>query len=668
MFWLHYPLFKITPVFIMGLIFGFYFPDQLFLASGMMMGFIILLTISLSFKKLALLTEILIYINLLGLGFFCWNIHYPLNDSLHYSHQIQSQEPSIFTGQITQRLKPNTYAERYVFETIQVQQQRANGYILISIPKKDVVELPQVGQKIRFIGALKPIPPAPFEGAFDYAAYLKNQKVFHQVHIPATEWWILKNEDFSLTYFLNTIRERIVENLIQSGATPNQTAIFKALFLGQRQDIDSEIYQDFIQAGVIHVLAISGLHIGIILWVFSLLLSPLEYLKKGKYLKVALLLIGLWFFALLTGLPASVVRACTMFTFITLALHFGRTTHLYHALVGSLFLILLFRPQFIFDVGFQLSYVAVFSIVWIQPLFKKCFAVKSKILSYPLDLLTVSLAAQIGVLPLSLYYFHQFPALFLCSNLLIIPIVTVLLMIGMPLLFVLSFTAVSWGIDGIFYLLDLMVEISHWTASFENFLFQHIPFSGMMLFTLSLLLIALVNLLKQPRFNRTILFLGSIILFQLSVIWEQQTTKQQAYILPVYKKSILIHQNQKQQNNYLSDSLNTFETNLLQQYQTHHFTESTNQQTLKNVLYVQSKKIFRIDASGVYLKNHTPDILWLTQSPKINLERLITETKPKQIVADGSNYPSLVQRWKQTCLQKNIPFHSTSEKGYYKID
>ena len=129
-----------------------------------------------------------------------------------------------------------------------------------------------------------------------------------------------------------------------------------------------------------------------------------------------------------------------------------------------------------------------------------------------------------------------------------------------------------------------------------------------------------------------------------------------------------IHQNQKQQNNYLSDSLNTFETNLLQQYQTHHFTESTNQQTLKNVLHLQGKKIFRIDASGVYLKNHKPDILWLTQSPKINLDRLITETKPKQIVADGSNYPSFVQRWKQTCLQKNIPFHATAEKGYYKID
>lgn len=668
MFWLRYPLFKITPVFIIGLILGFYFPDQLFLSGGVLTGFIFLLVISLVLKKLSLLSEILIYATLLSLGFFCWNIHYPLNDSLHYSHQIKLQEPAIFNGQITQRLKPNTYAERYILETTQIQQQRANGFILISIPKKDLTELPQVGQKIRFIGILKSIPSAPFEGAFDYAKYLQNQKVFHQVYIPKSGWIILKNKEFSLANELHQLRERIIQNLILSGANSNQTAIFKALFLGQRQDIDSEIYQDFIQAGVIHVLAISGLHIGIILWVFSLLLSPLEYLKKGKYLKVVLLLIGLWFFALLTGLPASVVRACTMFTFITLALHFGSTTHLYHALVGSLFLILLFRPQFIFDVGFQLSYVAVFSIIWIQPLFKKWFTAKSKILNYPLDLLTVSLAAQIGVLPLSLYYFHQFPALFLCSNLLIIPIVTALLMIGMPLLFVLSFTAFSWGIDGIFYLLDLMVKISHWAAYFENFLFQHIPFSGMMLFTLSLLLIALVNLLKQAHFNRTMFFLGSIILFQLSVIWEQQTTKQQAYILPVYKKSILIHQNQKEQNNYLSDSLNTFETNLLQQYQTHHFTESTNQQSLKNILYLQGKKIFRIDASGVYLKNQTPDILWLTQSPKINLERLIAETKPKQIIADGSNYPSFVQRWKQTCIQKNIPFHSTSEKGYYKMN
>ena len=138
----------------------------------------------------------------------------------------------------------------------------------------------------------------------------------------------------------------------------------------------------------------------------------------------------LWCFALIAGMSASVVRAVTMFSFVAVGLSFKRRKTILFSLISSAFLLLLVKPMFLFDVGFQLSYLAVFGIVWVQPKLANLFNCKYWFFRKVWSMCSVSIAAQMGVLPLSLYYFHQFPGLFFLSNVLIIPFLGAILMGG----------------------------------------------------------------------------------------------------------------------------------------------------------------------------------------------------------------------------------------------
>ena len=163
------------------------------------------------------------------------------------------------------------------------------------------------------------------------------------------------------------------------------------------------------------------MHVGIILLILSWFLKPLERLRFGKTAKTIFIIIFLWCFAFIAGLSASVVRAVTMFTFLAVGLYFGKKRVVAYSLISSLFFLLIVKPMFLFDVGFQLSYLAVFGIIWVQPKLYQVWKPKNKVLDTIWQLFTVSIAAQVGILPLSLFYFHQFPVLFFVSNLVIIP-------------------------------------------------------------------------------------------------------------------------------------------------------------------------------------------------------------------------------------------------------
>ena len=157
-----------------------------------------------------------------------------------------------------------------------------------------------------------------------------------------------------------------------------------ALLLGQRQDISKELTANYSKAGAIHILAVSGLHVGIILWMLSFVLKPLERFKKGKVIKLVLVVLFLWFFAVLAGMSASVTRAVTMFSAIAIGQFFNKRNAIEQSLIFSMFLLLLLKPLFLFDVGFQLSYLAVFGIIWVQPVFYQLWKPKYYIIDLSL--------------------------------------------------------------------------------------------------------------------------------------------------------------------------------------------------------------------------------------------------------------------------------------------
>lgn len=213
--------------------------------------------------------------------------------------------------------------------------------------------------------------------------------------------------------------------------------------------------------------------------------------------------------------------------------------------------------------------------------------------------------------------------------------------------------------------------VINWIASFEQFIFKNIPFNIYMELSLYVAIIASIFLFEKRTYRRIVWFLGSLILFQLSVLGTQYYNQNQQEWLVFHSKksSLFMKREGKKIYVYANDSIfeNLNENKILQPYLTANFSDQLEKHPVSNLYYFNKTKIFVIDSFGLYSKNIKPDVLILKDSPKLNLERLLLYHQPQIVVADGSNYRSYVERWKQTCEKQKIPFHATGEKGFYRI-
>ncbi len=568
-------------------------------------------------------------------------------------------------------LKSNNYYNRYIANVVTLNSEKVQGKILLNIVKDSIVEKLNVDDKIvtthRFDPIKKPLNPYQF----NYKNYIAKQQVYHQISIKNKEFLLLKNDTRSLKGWAYSIRKQINNALIKHGFKGDELAIINALLLGQRQEISKDIIQNYQNAGAIHILAVSGLHVGIILLMLTFLLSPLEKLKHGILLKLLLIIFLLWAYAIVAGLSASIVRAVTMFTAVAITITLKQSKNTYKALIISIFFLLLFNPYYIVDVGFQLSYLAVFFIVWIQPLLYRLWKPKLKIIDYFWQLLTVSVAAQFGVLPLSLFYFHQFPGLFFAANLLIIPFLGIILGFGvfvivLALLNILPEIIVEFYTNVIF-LLNTTVE---WIGNKESFLYQNISFTitSIILYFFIIVLFFKCIEIKKPSYLKFTLL--AIVGFQLNIIVEKyiSSTTSEFVIFNKTRHSMLgIKKGEILQVYHSLDSSVLKNENSVKAYLIGSRSKldlSKNQ--LKNVYHLNDKKMLVIDSLGIYkLQNFSVNYVLLRESPTINLERLIKTLNPELIIADASNYKSYILQWEKTCKIHNIKFHYTIKGGAF---
>ena len=423
-------------------------------------------------------------------------------------------------------LKPGNYHYKYVAEVLQIDHKKTTGSVLVNIEKDSVTSFFEIGDHIliknKFIAIKESLNPYQF----NYKNYLAKQGIHQQTYVTKEELLLLDQTSTSFLGFIAAFRLKIQQSLQHCGFSEDELAIMNALLLGQRQDISKELTANYSKAGAIHILAVSGLHVGIILWMFSFVLKPLERYKRGKGIKLALVLLFLWFFALLAGMSASVTRAVTMFSAIAIGQFFNKRNAIEQSLIFSMFLLLLLKPLFLFDVGFQLSYLAVFGIIWVQPVFYQLWKPKYYIIDKGWQLFTVSLAAQIGVLPLSLFYFHQFPGLFFVSNLLIIPFLGIILSTGIIVL-VLSYYSPLPAFMVTIYggIISVLNKTVVFIAKQEAFLFSDISFSAVKMFLLYLLIIAYFQFILKKNTKRFMLFLCLILVFQSVSFYEKYRTE-----------------------------------------------------------------------------------------------------------------------------------------------
>jgi competence protein ComEC len=575
------------------------------------------------------------------------------------------------TLKVRKVLKSGMYNDKFEADVIQVDAVKTRGTILLNIYKDSFSNTLKVDEILYTKAIFTALNPPLNPHQFDYKLYIAKQGIYQQLFLEKSDYKSVGFDGFSLIGFSANFRDKIEVALSKYHFQTNELGVIKALLLGQRQDISKDLITDYSKAGAIHILAVSGLHVGIILLILSFIFKPVERFKNGKFIKSILIILILWMFAFIAGLSPSVVRAVTMFTFLAIGNAFQRKKVTEFSLIASMFFLLLVQPLFLFDVGFQLSYLAVFGIVWIQPKLYKIYAPTYQIENKIWQLITVSIAAQIGVLPLSLYYFHQFPGLFMLSNLIIIPCLGTILIGGIVMIFMALLGVLPQFLASIYgFVISLMNSFVSWISQQEYFLFKDISLSFLLMTASYVFIILGTSFLIKKSPKKAIYFLGSVLLFQSVFLFEnyQKNTKKELIVFHKSRKSIVGIRNRDDVKIY--HNIDTLEVKSLNLIKTYAIGENLKPVLIKGFLDVfnfKNKDVLVIDSVGVYqLKGLENPIVVLQNSPKINLERLIKSLNPSHIIADGSNYKSYVKRWKMSSKKLKIPFHYTGEKGAFK--
>lgn len=666
------PLVKVTIGFISGLLLGFIFSPSLGVGIGALLFGVLLLiliyTIFDKINKMSILIGIFVFITSLLIGAFNWVIHDDVLNQNHYLHSVSTQAQLVHVTLDT-KLKPTANNYRFYAQVSSNDNRPSSGKILVNLNKKVYSTEPEIGSSFLIYNRIIPNqnPKNPYQ--FDYGRYLEKQKVYGQLFTDSINSKKVGTHK-TLNYYTAKVRQKIIFNLEKSEFSSKELSVLHALLLGQQQDISPDIIQAYQYAGAVHILSVSGLHVAYIYLFLNFVLKFIPNYRQGRLLKLIILIGCLWSFALLAGMAPAIVRAVTMFSFVSLGKYIRRHSSTLYSLIISMLFILLWNPAFLFDVGFQLSYLALYFIVWVKPMFDKLYRPTHKVKKYIWDVATVSLAAQIGVLPLSLYYFNQFPTLFIITNLFVLFPLSFVMIYGIVIAVLALMGVTNFYLSkileyGIWYINQVSIEV----AKFEEFVLKDIPFTSGMLIASYLFIFAFFQWFKSKKYQSLVVALSGVILFQLSLIYQKKQTLESSEFVIFYKSksTLLAYRESDEIKLFSKDSISTKDP-LIKSYKIGSFASITSADSLQNFFYLNGNKIMIIDTSGVYNPSLQPDILLLCGSAKINLERLLQQHKPSIIVADASNYKSYVELWKYTCEKHNVAFHSTYENSFFSIE
>lgn len=670
---LNVPILQALITLMCGIILYEYFPlEDLFIYGALCILFLIALCLHL-FARRFIFSEIpfitILSFLLVTTGYLTRLRADDLQNSSHY-HHLQNVSPQSILVTIKEHLKPTLYQDKYVGEIKQVAGTAVSGLILINVNKDSLQRLPKIGEWYHIRSQILPLPTPKNPYQFDYGNYLEKQQIYGQLSLNSSA--LLRSELYSsnLRVWSARFRESIQEALRSKPFTKQQLAIIEALVLGQKQGIDKEISKQYAAAGMMHILAVSGLHVGIILMLLRFITRPIAR-RKLKLLRSVLIVVCIWGFAFVAGLSPSVMRAATMFTFLEIGTALGGKRKSRDAVLVSALLLLLYDPLLIYQVGFQLSYLAVLSILWIQPWLEDFYTPRFWIDRMLWGTTTVTIAAQIGVMPLSLYYFHQFPGLFFISNIVILPFLGIILSCG---IFISFLALLGWLPDflikGYGSIIDLMNSFIRWVAMQEGYVAEHITISLLFLAALYVMIVIVIALLQKFEFPR--LWAACIALALFTIVWVYDNIHPEQPHLAIINKSkstILARIENQSLRIYSNDSLlNIARDSRVNSYRDGITIKEVIIDSISNYIRFKQKELLIIDSLGIYqLTAAQPDYILLRQSPKINLNRLLTRYPKITLIADASNYRTDVDRWRATCRKLKIPFHSTYEKGAFLI-
>lgn len=547
--------------------------------------------------------------------------------------------------------------------------------------KKDLPQRYQLGWGTQLIlrKPLQEIKNSGNPGCFDYRRYALFQGVTHQAYAGPGDFELLKEKNTSLfqRIFYPT-QEKVLGIIRQNIKGDKERGLAEALLIGYKNDLDKTLVQSYSNTGVVHVIAISGLHIGLIYWLLSLLLKPLQRGKYGRWLWLLLIIGGLWGFSLLAGGQPSVLRSAVMFSCIALGQSLSRHSSVYNTLALSAFLLLCYNPYWLWDAGFQLSYSAVLSIlIFMKPVYN-WFYIKNKWLDLVWQMNAVTLAAQVLTLPVSIYYFHQFPASFWLSNLVAVPLSS-LIVLGEILLCATAFIApvalivgniLSWMIRQMNHFVEMVERLpgSVWSGM-QIDLWQAVFLFGM----IGGISCWLMEKLKKGLLVALACLLCFTCMRTLSFLRAAKQERIIVYNIPGHSAIDFV-----EGRNYVFTGDSSIATDdMLRRFHLEpsrvlHRVKSARkiQQLFTDSLYAlfKSKRILLVHRAVAYdtaARKTEIDLVIISKNPKVTITRLLNTFCIKQVVVDGSVPQRKRLSWKKECDSLRIPCHDVSEKGAF---
>ena len=504
------PLFILCICFILGI----FFQDWFLLKSDL-----IYLLLILSFLSLFIFLIKNFYIHrfrvvVLFLLFFSLGIFaHHLNSEKPKLPHLASKEMIVF--KISKKLNSNEKSRRYEIEGWKEQEKFKS---VLSVPKaEDEFDFQYYYKANVYVNKIEK-PYSDFQ--FDYGKYLARKDIYFQCYLP-NSFQKSKRDDLSFGEKIRQRRLEILRKLDKINISKASREFAKGIILADRTEMDKEVVKDFSKSGLVHILAISGTHMAVIFWLILVFLNPV-FPPKLRNFKIIISLLLIWSFAIFIDYGSSVVRSCIMisvyYTFVLLQ----RKTDLLHAMALSAFIILIFDTNQLYEVGFQLSFIAVLGIFWFnQPILKHLPKAKNNFQKNFYGIFSVSIAAQIATLPLVIYYFHQYSYISIIANLIVIPFSELLIIFSLLMTFLTAFSLQFSFLNTIFDVcVTFTLKVIHFFANIDFAFFKMIPMTLPEVFSAFLILYFLrfaIVKFNVKNFSRVIYFILTFVVLRFTL-------------------------------------------------------------------------------------------------------------------------------------------------------
>lgn len=650
------------------------------------LGLLILVLIFFTFKW-RLLNGFIIHVCLLTLGFELAHFNNELNAPNHFKQYLNTE--NIILGVVTDKVeKQNSY--RLTVSIRQIQDtsallKEATGNLQVYI-KKDSSHLPpQYGDLISLKSAIKPIKNALNPDAFDFQWYWHLQNVHYQCFSTFDDFKILAHEQgYTLMATALKWQQYFLDILKQHLNTGDEYAVAAALIVGNKEAITDEIKNAYIETGAMHILAISGMH-------FILIFKQIECFfdafkignRRWRGLKAVILVVLIGLFTLLTGLSASIVRAAAMATASVLAKAIKRQVSIFNSIAASAFILLVWNPLWLFDIGFQLSYAAVLGIAFWGDRFQKIVALENKVLRRLWSDVSIGLVAQVAVAPLAIYYFHQIPIYFWLSGLLASIISEIALFVGILLLIFNKIAVLSYSLGQILF-------GSIWLMNNIIFKIQELPYSVLDDLALNIIEVIILYLFLigiyiafKKRLIRLLLYplSMSLIFFILQAFSNFQNTSNGELIVYNIPKISLTEVNiggicysfskKFLEKNTSTDRIkfatknhhNSLKIKAIKQYNYNEYEKNSDLIYHNGYMAIKDLKLVLLDRLPQSKVSLTNCFVVVYGNPKFSIYQLKQVLDFKMAVFDASNSLYQIAKWREECDKMGFDYYDITTKG-----